>query len=184
MMVTTMQAISGAGYPGVPSLDILGNVIPWISGEEPKIEQELGKLLGVFSDGAVVPASFRVSAQANRVHVRNGHMACITLQLNSKVSVDEARKIMSAWAGDPRCRSLPGAPPHPLVVQSQDDRPQPARDVDLGNGMTVSVGRIREDNIFDLRMVALGHNTVRGAAGGSVLNAELLASSGQLPLSA
>jgi aspartate-semialdehyde dehydrogenase len=182
LFVTTMQAISGAGYPGVPSLDILGNIVPLIQGEEEKIEVELGKMLGRVRDGGIEHASFSVSAHANRVHVRHGHTACISVDLNKQVNVDEAMAAMEAWKGDERCRGLPSAPEHPLLVMRESGRPQPSRDVGLGNGMTVSVGRIRRDAIFSLRMVALGHNTVRGAAGGSVLNAELLASIGQLPV--
>jgi aspartate-semialdehyde dehydrogenase len=181
MFVTTMQAVSGAGYPGVPSLDIIGNVIPFISGEEEKIEQEVGKMLGKLNGGRISHATFPVSAHATRVHVRHGHLACISLELDEKVAMDDALQVLETWRGDARCVGLPGAPERPLLVHRDADRPQPARDVDLGKGMTVSVGRVRPDPVLHLRMVALGHNTVRGAAGGSVLNAELLATLGQLP---
>ncbi len=181
IFVTTMQAISGAGYPGVASLDILGNIVPFISGEEEKFQLELGKMLGKLSGDRLEHATFPVSAHANRVHVRHGHSACISLDLEKKASPEEAIRTMESWRGDPRCRGLPSAPERPLVVFREEDRPQPARDVGMGKGMTVTVGRVRPDSIFDLRMVALGHNTIRGAAGGSVLNAELLATTGQLP---
>jgi aspartate-semialdehyde dehydrogenase len=184
MFVTTMQAVSGAGYPGVPALDIIGNIIPFISGEEEKIELELGKMLGTLSGGGIDHATFPVSAHATRVHVRHGHSACISLELDEEVAVDDALQVLEMWRGDARCVGLPGAPERPLLVHRDADRPQPARDVGLGRGMTVSVGRVRPDPVFHLRMVALGHNTVRGAAGGSVLNAELLATLGQLPATA
>jgi aspartate-semialdehyde dehydrogenase len=181
IFVTTMQAISGAGYPGVPSLDILGNIVPFISGEEEKIEVELGKMLGKVSANSIEHAAFSVSAHTNRVHVRHGHSAAMSVDLGQDVLPDEAIQSIESWVGDPRCRGLPSAPARPVIVFRENDRPQPARDVDIGGGMTVSVGRIRPDTIFTLRMLALGHNTIRGAAGGSVLNAELLATSGQLP---
>jgi aspartate-semialdehyde dehydrogenase len=181
LFVTTMQAISGAGYPGVPSLDILGNIIPHIGGEEEKIEHELGKMLGSYEAGGITHALFPVSAHANRVHVRHGHSACMTVELAKPLGAAEAAELMRRWRGDERCRGLPSAPERPLEVMDADDRPQPARDVDRGAGMTVIVGRVRADSIGTLRMIALGHNTIRGAAGGSVLNAELLAAMGELP---
>jgi aspartate-semialdehyde dehydrogenase len=184
LFVATMQAVSGAGYPGVASLDILGNILPHISGEEDKFEMELGKMLGKVQGDRIAYAKFPVSAHANRVHVRHGHTAVMSVDLERKATPEEAMNTMERWLGDPRVRGLPSAPSNPLVVTRADDRPQPARDVDLGKGMTVTVGRVRGDPIFDLRMVALGHNTIRGAAGGSVLNAELLATIGQLPATA
>ncbi|CAN5187574.1 aspartate-semialdehyde dehydrogenase [soil metagenome] len=179
--LTTMQAVSGAGYPGVASLDILGNVIPYIAGEEEKIERELCKLLGAQCGDSIVPLDAVVSAQANRVPVEHGHTVCISASFDSEFTLEEAQEIMRAWRGHPQVAGLPSAPERPLIVLDGTDRPQPRRDTNAGNGMTVSVGRIREDSIFDIRMVALGHNTVRGAAGGSVLNAELLAAMDQLP---
>lgn len=179
--VVTMQAISGAGYPGVPGLDIVGNVIPYIAGEEDKIERELCKILGAAGDRAIEPAAFDVSVHANRVAVEHGHTACISASFEQPVTADEALAVLRSWRGDPRVSSLPSAPPVPLVVREEPDRPQPRRDTNDGRGMTVSVGRVREDALFDVRMVALGHNTVRGAAGGSLLNAELLAAMDQLP---
>jgi aspartate-semialdehyde dehydrogenase len=179
--LTTMQAVSGAGYPGVPSLDIVGNVIPYIADEEEKIERELCKLLGAQRGDSIVPLDAVVSAQANRVPVEHGHTVCISASFDSELTPDEARDVIREWRGYPQVAGLPSAPERPLVLLDGNDRPQPRRDTDAGNGMTVTVGRIRGDSIFDIRMVALGHNTVRGAAGGSVLNAELLAAMDQLP---
>jgi aspartate-semialdehyde dehydrogenase len=180
-MVFTMQAVSGAGYPGVASLDILGNVIPFISEEEPKVERELGKLLGVFSEGAVQVADMKVSAHTNRVATEHGHLVCLSLGFDRRVSPDEALEAMCTWRGHAEAHGLPSAPELPLVVTREPDRPQTRRDVWAGRGMTVTAGRIRSDPLFDIKLVALGHNTIRGAAGGSVLNAELLAARGLLP---
>ena len=182
LFVATMQAVSGAGYPGVPSLDILGNVIPFIKDEEPKIEAELCKLLGRLRDGAVEMAPIAVSAHANRVPVEHGHTACMSIRFERRPTVDEARAALLAWKGLDRMGDLPTAPHPPIVVRDEADRPQPRRDVGTGRGMTVSVGRIREDPVLDLRLVAMGHNTIRGAAGGSILNAELLHERGELPV--
>jgi aspartate-semialdehyde dehydrogenase len=173
-----MQAVSGAGYPGVPSLDILGNVIPFIADEEPKLEREMLKLLGTYEDGQVTSAAFKVSAHTNRVPVEHGHTICMTIGFEEHPTPEQAIEVMRSWQGFPPTAGLPTRPKHPLVVSDAPDRPQPKRDVNAGDGMTVTVGRVRRDAILDLRMVALGHNTVRGAAGGSVLNAELLASNG------
>jgi aspartate-semialdehyde dehydrogenase len=181
LFLTTMQAVSGAGYPGVPSLDILGNVIPYIADEEPKIEREMLKLLGRFEDGAVVDAAFAVSAQTNRVAVQHGHTVCINASFHEHPTPAQAIAALCEWKGDESTASLPTRPRPTLAVTSEPNRPQPRRDVDTGNGMTVTVGRVRKDPILDLRMVALGHNTIRGAAGGSVLNAELLGATGRLP---
>jgi aspartate-semialdehyde dehydrogenase len=180
LFLSTMQAVSGAGYPGVPSLDILGNVIPYIGDEEPKLERELLKLLGTCQDGEVINAGFKVSAHANRVAVENGHTICMTMGFEETPTPEAAVETLREWQGFPQTAGLPTRPDHPLVVTDLPDRPQPKRDVLAGNGMTVTVGRVRRDAILDLRMVALGHNTVRGAAGGSVLNAELLAANGAL----
>ncbi|HLV26933.1 MAG TPA: aspartate-semialdehyde dehydrogenase [Gemmatimonadales bacterium] len=175
VMVTTMQALSGAGYPGVASLDILGNVIPYIGGdEEQKIEQETRKILGSHDEYGVQPSDFEVSAQVNRVPVEHGHTACLTIGLDRRVSPEDAREIISSWVPATAGLDLPSAPERAVVVMSDEDRPQPRRDAGTGNGMTVSVGRIRADSVLDLRMVACGHNTIRGAAGASILNAELL----------
>ena len=180
LFLSTMQAVSGAGYPGVPSLDILGNVIPYIADEEPKLEREMLKLLGTYEDGEVTSASFKVSAHTNRVPVEHGHTICMTIGFEDTPTPEQAVEVMRSWKGFPATAGLPTRPEHPLVVSDAPDRPQPKRDVYAGDGMTVTVGRVRRDAILDLRMVALGHNTVRGAAGGSVLNAELLASNGAL----
>jgi aspartate-semialdehyde dehydrogenase len=177
----TLQAVSGAGYPGVPSLDILGNVVPFIAGEEPKIEAELKKILGSVCEDGVAHADFAVSAQANRVPVEHGHTACLSVRLRRRASVAEALEALRSWRGHDVCRGLPSAPDPPLVVHDAPDRPQPRRDAHTGGGMTVTVGRVREDPIFDLRLVAMAHNTVRGAAGGSILNAEVLGRLGALP---
>ena len=179
-MVFTMQAVSGAGYPGVPSLDILGNVIPFISEEEPKVERELGKMLGSLANGTVSNAAFKVSAHTNRVPTEHGHLVCLSLGFERRVTPDEATEAMCTWRGHEAARGLPSAPELPLVVTREADRPQTRRDVWAGRGMTVTAGRIRPDPLFDIKLVALGHNTIRGAAGGSVLNAELLVARGLL----
>ncbi len=163
------------------TMDILGNVIPYIADEEPKLEREMLKLLGRLEDGAVVNGSFAVSAQTNRVAVEHGHTVCISASFHDHPTPDQALSALRGWKGIESTHGLPSRPAQPLVVTDNADRPQPRRDVDAGKGMTVTVGRVREDTILDLRMVALGHNTIRGAAGGSVLNAELLAVSGRLP---
>jgi aspartate-semialdehyde dehydrogenase len=179
MFVSTMQAVSGAGYPGVASLDILGNVIPFIKDEEGKIQTEILKMLGTLDGGRVVPAATRISAHANRVPVENGHTICMSLDFERSVTPEQAVAVMHDWTGDESCRALPSAPPRALVVTDAPDRPQPRRDADRGGGMTVTVGRVRADPIFSIKLVASGHNTVRGAAGASVLNAELLVASGR-----
>lgn len=181
VFVMTMQAVSGAGYPGVPSLDILGNVVPYIGGEEEKIQSEAQKLLGTFRDERVHPAELDVSAHANRVPVEHGHTVCMSVKLERSAGPEEALEALEAWRGDPRCADLPSAPVRPLVVTRSHDRPQPRPDASLGDGMTVTVGRVREDPVLDLRLVAMGHNTIRGAAGGSLLNAELMGRMGMLP---
>ena len=180
----TMQAVSGAGYPGVPSLDILGNVIPYIGDEEPKIEREMQKMLGRFVNGAVEAAPFVVSAHANRVPVENGHTVCLSLAFETRPTVSDALDALRAWRGDPAIRGLPSAPDLPIRYRDEPDRPQPRRDVMEGRGMSTVVGRLREDPILHLRLVAMSHNTIRGAAGGSILNAEVLVSTGVIPRSA
>ena len=180
LFVATMQAVSGAGYPGVPSLDILGNVIPFIANEEEKIESETLKILGAMMDGAVVPAPIRVSAQANRVPVENGHTACMAVGLGRRVDPEEATHALASWCSAVADLSLPSAPAHPLIVLDAPDRPQPKRDAGAGNGMSIVIGRVRRDPILDVRLVATGHNTIRGAAGASVLNAEFLVARGMI----
>jgi aspartate-semialdehyde dehydrogenase len=183
LFVTTMQAVSGAGYPGVPSLDILGNVIPYIGDEEPKIEAELPKILGMMEANgrSIIHAAFGVSAQANRVAVEHGHTACVSVEFARRPSPAEAVEALSAWRGPEGVRGLPSAPPVPIVVTDAADRPQPRRDVNTNGGMSVVVGRVRPDPLLHLKFVALGHNTVVGASGASILNAELLAARGFLP---
>jgi aspartate-semialdehyde dehydrogenase len=180
VFATTMQAVSGAGYPGVPSLDILGNVIPFIKDEEPKIESELVKLLGHFDGRTVRHADIVTSAHANRVPVEHGHTVCMSVAFARTPSPEQALDVLRSWKGADAVRGLPSAPEPSLIVREEDDRPQPRRDVNRGRGMATTVGRVRPDPLFDLRLVAMSHNVVRGAAGGSILNAELLAKTGQL----
>ncbi len=180
VFAATMQAISGAGYPGVPSLDILGNVIPYIGEEELKIEREMQKMLGRLAGGSVELAPFVVSAHANRVAVENGHTVCLSMSFETAPTVEQAVAAIRDWRGAAEVRGLPSAPDIPLRYRDEADRPQPRRDVNDGRGMTVSVGRMRKDSILQLRMVAMGHNTIRGAAGGSILNAEVLLKSGTI----
>ena len=170
VFVTTMQAISGAGYPGVPSLDITDNTIPFISGEEPKVETEAQKILGKFKTDAVEAADFVVSAQCNRVHVADGHSASVRVKLRERATLEDVRRAMANFS----TLKLHSSPKHFIFVCDEPDRPQPRLDRDNGNGMTITVGRLFPDNIFDYRFVALSHNTIRGAAGAAILNAELL----------
>ena len=179
LFIATMQAVSGAGYPGVPSLDILGNVIPFISGEEEKIETEIQKMLGRFDGARVEHAPIVISAHANRVAVENGHTVNLSVDFERPVSPDDALIVLREWRGDSSARGLPSSPERPLIVTDQADRPQPRRDVGAGRGMSVTVGRVRKDPLFAVKLVTMGHNTIRGAAGASVLNAELLVATGQ-----
>ncbi len=172
VFVTTMQAISGAGYPGVASLDITDNVFPYIAGEEPKVEIEAQKILGKLTENGIEKADFTVSAQCFRVNVVDGHMASVRVKLNSTATLEEVIAEMRQFPS----LHLPSSPKHFIEVTDEPSRPQPKLDRDNGKGMTITVGRIFPDNIFDYRFVALSHNTVRGAAGSAVLNAELLAS--------
>jgi aspartate-semialdehyde dehydrogenase len=181
LFVSTMQSVSGAGYPGVPSLDILGNVIPFIPREEEKIGEETRKFLGTLGDRGVEPAPIRISAHTNRVAVEFGHTACMSIGFENRVTPDEALAALCAWQGAPEARTLPSAPSRALIVHPAPDRPQPRRDADAGGGMSVTVGRVREDDVLHLRLVASGHNTVRGAAGASILNAELMTARGLVP---
>lgn len=174
LFVSTMQAVSGAGYPGVPSLDIVGNVIPNIGGEEEKIERESRKILGTLANGAVAPAEFAVSVHSNRVAVVDGHMATVSVGFERRVRPEEAAEAIRDFRGPPQVATLPSSPTPPVELDHRGDRPQPRLDADRGNGMAVTVGRLRPCPILDLRMVVLGHNTVRGAAGQGVQIAELL----------
>jgi aspartate-semialdehyde dehydrogenase len=180
VICTTMQAISGAGYPGVASMDINANVIPFIGGEEPKMEIETQKILGDLVDGEFRPLAAKVSAQCNRVPVVDGHMVCISVELAEKPGLQALRKAFDSYAGVPQQRNLPSAPTRPVIYMDQQDRPQPRRDAERENGMAVFVGRLRECPVFDYKFLACGHNTVRGAAGAAVLNAELMHSEGML----
>jgi aspartate-semialdehyde dehydrogenase len=173
-IATTMQAISGAGYPGVASLDINDNVLPYIGGEEEKIESETRKILGCVNNGTISDAEMQVSAQCNRVNVTDGHMASIRVKLARPASPDEVRAALALFTSLPQELQLHSAPAQPIVVRDEADRPQPRLDRDAGNGMSVTVGRIAPDSVLDYRFVALGHNTIRGAAGAAILNAELL----------
>jgi aspartate-semialdehyde dehydrogenase len=179
-LVSTMQAVSGAGYPGVASLDILGNVIPFISGEEEKIESETRKILGTLAGDAVEPHPVRVSAHTNRVPVVDGHTETISVALGKKPGFAELRAVLEGFTGVPQRLGLPSAPERPLLYLDQPNRPQPRFDAGRGRGMTVSVGRLRPCPVLDWKLVALGHNTVRGAAGAAVLNAELMQAEGLL----
>jgi aspartate-semialdehyde dehydrogenase len=172
--VVTMQAVSGAGYPGVPAMDILDNVIPFIGGEEDKVEREPLKLLGKLQDGQVVNAPFVISAQCNRVPVRDGHTECVSVEFESKPDVGEIIAALENFQGPSDVAGLPSTPVHPIVVRREANRPQPVFDRDTGKGMSVVVGRVRLCPVFDFKFVVLGHNTIRGAASGSIHNAELL----------
>lgn len=180
LFVSTMQAISGAGYPGVASLDILGNVIPHIGGEEEKIERESHKILGTLTGGAVEPAQFALSVHTNRVPVVDGHMATVSVGFGRRVQPDDAAAAMREFRGSARVSELPSSPTPPIEVDERSDRPQPRLDLDRGAGMAVTVGRVRPCPVLDLRMVVLGHNTVRGAAGQGVQIAELLVAEGRV----
>jgi len=179
-VVTTMQALSGAGYPGVASLDATDNVIPFIGGEEEKVEAETRKILGTVSQGEILDAEMKVSAQCNRVNVTDGHLASIRISFAKKVSINEVRDALASFRAMPQQLNLHSAPARPVIVRDEVDRPQPRLDRDAGNGMSITVGRIREDGVLDYRFVALGHNTIRGAAGAAILNAELLVAKGYL----
>lgn len=174
LFAVSLQALSGAGYPGVPSLDIIDNVIPYIGGEEEKVEWETRKMLGRFTGSAIELADFVVSAHTNRVAVSDGHMVCASIELEQKASAAEAIQALAGYQAPEISRSLPSAPQPVIVVRNEPDRPQPRLDRGTGKGMATVVGRVRPDPIFDLRLVVLSHNTVRGAAGGSIFNAELL----------
>jgi aspartate-semialdehyde dehydrogenase len=179
VMVTTMQAVSGAGYPGVASLDILGNLIPYIGGgEEEKIEKETLKILG--RDFGRQPHHAIVSAQVNRVPVIDGHTMTVSVDFETEATEQEVIEAMRTFQGRPQELRLPTAPRPPLLVMTDDNRPQPRLDAELGNGMTVTVGRVRECPVLSYKFVALGHNTIRGAAGASILNAEMMKAEGMI----
>ena len=179
--VTTMQAVSGAGYPGVPSLDMIDNVVPYIGGEEEKMAEETRKLLGGY-DGGFRPADVVVSAQCNRVPVRDGHTECVSVRLKEPAPPEEVVAAMEAFRGKPQELGLPSAPERPVVVRREANRPQPVLDRDAERGMASVVGRVRPCPLLGTKFVVLGHNTVRGAAGASILNAELFKVEGLLPV--
>jgi aspartate-semialdehyde dehydrogenase len=180
-IITTLQAISGAGYPGVPSWDILGNVIPFIGGgEEEKIETETNKILGVLKNGAVENHPLTVSAAVTRVPVHNGHTGSIAVAMEQRPDPEAMIAAWNAFRGKPQELDLPSAPPQPIVYVSEPNRPQPALDANRDGGMTVTVGRLRRCPVLDYKFVALGHNTIRGAAGAAILNAELMHREGLL----
>lgn len=180
VIVSTLQAASGAGHPGVPSLDLLGNVIPVVRGEESKMETETRKILGRVAGRRVEPHAVTVSAGTTRVPVVNGHTELVTVSLDEAPAVDEVVAAVRGFRGRPQELDLPGAPPRPLLHMDEEDRPQPRLDADRGRGMAVCVGRLRPCPVLGYKFVAMGHNTVRGAAGAAVLNAELLKATGAL----
>ncbi len=180
VIATTMQAISGAGYPGVASMDIVGNVIPFIGGEEEKMQQETQKILGEFKGDHIEPLAAKVSAHCNRVAVVDGHTVTVSVEFSSKPKMSDLRRAFDDFIGEPQRRHLPSAPAKPVIYMEEPNRPQPRRDAERENGMAAFVGRLRECPALDFKLVALGHNTVRGAAGAAVLNAELMLAEGML----
>jgi len=178
IIVSTMQALSGAGYPGVASLDIIDNVVPFISGEEEKMEAEALKILGNFNGKIVQNADFKLSASCNRVHVKDGHLESVFIKLDQEPSIQEIEAAFSNFKGEPQKLKLPSAPSNPIVVRYERNRPQPRFDRDTGCGMSVVVGRIRKDPIMTFKYMCLGHNTIRGGAGAGILSAELFVAKG------
>ena len=178
VMVSTMQALSGAGYPGVPSLDIIDNVVPFISGEEDKMESEPQKILGSFDGNRICPADFVLSSSCHRVHVADGHLESVFVKLDDEPTVEEIEEAFMQFRGEPQKLNLPSAPENPIVVRKEPNRPQPRYDRDEGKGMSVVVGRIRKDPIMTAKYLCLGHNTIRGAAGAGILSAELMVTKG------
>ena len=180
VMAVTMQAVSGAGYPGVASLDILGNVIPYIPKEEEKMEEETRKLLGRLNGSGIVPAAFGMSAQCNRVAVEDGHIESVSVKLKNKARPEEMIASWNEFRSVPQEMRLPSAPDHPVQYTTSVDRPQPRLDADFGAGMTATVGRLRPCGVLDWKFTVLSHNVIRGAAGAALLNAELLKAKGYL----
>jgi len=180
VMAVTMQAVSGAGYPGVASLDILGNVIPFIKNEEEKMEEETLKLLGTLNGNSIVPGAFAISAQCNRVAVEDGHTESVSVRLKTKAKPEQIIAAWNEFRAEPQQLRLPSAPERPVVYMTASDRPQPRFDADSGGGMTTSVGRLRPCSVLDWKFTVLSHNTIRGAAGAALLNAELLKAKGYL----
>jgi aspartate-semialdehyde dehydrogenase len=180
VIATTLQAISGAGYPGVASMDIVGNVIPFIGGEEEKMQQETQKILGEFRGDHIEPLAAEVSAHCNRVPVVDGHTVTVSVELAAKTSLAELHAAYDNFRGVPQERQLPSAPPRPVIYMHESNRPQPRRDAERERGMAAFIGRLRLCPVLNYKFVALGHNTIRGAAGAAVLNAELMHSEGML----
>jgi aspartate-semialdehyde dehydrogenase len=180
LIVTTLQAISGAGYPGVASMDIVGNVIPFIGGEEDKMQQETQKIMGEFRGDRIEPLDAKVSAHCNRVAVVDGHTVTVSVEFSAKPSEADLRNAIDTFRAVPQERSLPSAPPRPVIYMEEANRPQPRKDAERERGMAAFVGRLRTCPVLDYKFVALGHNTIRGAAGAAVLNAELMHSEGML----
>jgi aspartate-semialdehyde dehydrogenase len=180
VMMTSMQAISGAGYPGLPTLDILGNVIPYIAGEEEKVERETQKLLGKLTDVRVQPSRVVVSAHCNRVLVEDGHTESISVSLNGKASLQDLIDVWRKYRSRPQELDLPSAPAHPIVVRDENDRPQVRLDVESERGMATVIGRVRHCAVLQFKYTSLSHNTIRGAAGAALLNAELMKAEGYL----
>ncbi|HIQ00454.1 TPA: aspartate-semialdehyde dehydrogenase [Candidatus Bipolaricaulota bacterium] len=178
--VVTMQALSGAGYPGVPGLSILGNVIPYIPGEEEKLEREPKKIWGVLQGEEIAEAELAISAHCHRVATRDGHLEAVSVALEREAALEEVIAALEDFRSLPQELELPSAPARPIVVRKEPDRPQPRRDREEGGGMSVVVGRVRACPVLDWKLELLGHNTVRGAAGGAILNAELLLAQGYL----
>ncbi len=178
VMVTTMQALSGAGYPGVASLDIIDNVVPFISGEEDKMETEANKILGQFDGKSIKFADFKTTASCNRVNVKDGHLESVFVKLDKQPSLEEVEAAFTNFKGEPQKLKLPSAPAQPIIVRHEKNRPQPRFDRDAGCGQSVVVGRLRKDPIMTLKYMCLSHNTVRGAAGGGILSAELYVAKG------
>jgi aspartate-semialdehyde dehydrogenase len=183
IIVSTLQALSGAGYPGVPSLDMIDNVVPFIGGEEEKSELEPLKILGTMEGGVFQNAAFpKISAHCNRVPVTDGHLACVSLEFGEKKpgSLEEIKRIWTNFKSFPQELDFPMAPKQPIILKEEPDRPQPRKDRNADKAMAVVIGRLRACNVFDIRFTALSHNTVRGAAGGGILNAELLKHKGYI----
>lgn len=180
VIVTTMQAISGAGYPGVASMDIMGNVVPFIGGEEEKMQVETQKILGDFRGDHIEPLAAKVSAHCNRVAVVDGHTETVSLEFSAKPSEADLRQALESFRGVPQERELPSAPPRPVIYMEDANRPQPRKDAERERGMAAFVGRLRPCPVLDYKFVVLSHNTIRGAAGAAVLNAELMHSEGML----
>jgi aspartate-semialdehyde dehydrogenase len=180
IITTTMQAISGAGYPGVASMDIVGNVIPFIGNEEEKMEQETQKIMGEFRGDHIEPLHAPVSAHCNRVPVVDGHTVTVSVEFSAKPTLADLRHAIDTFTAVPQQRKLPSAPPRPVIYMEEQNRPQPRKDAERERGMAAFVGRLRKCPVLDYKFVAMGHNTVRGAAGAAVLNAELMLSEGML----